>query len=213
MKGNSSKDKFVVVSSIILIILIIGASLVRVRIGTQMVNMLLLLYAVLIIASLFLLIKNLLSRRKTSRKWIKYFAFLPICVAIVPPLFFILLAAFEPSIDEQCYELRCELRSSELLKNGWKGITTSKRSSIGPIFFEPRQKDDSYIYDFLQIIFKESERKIIIKSDNCNAVFLLDIPEMPKPQPFSKWRTPVKVSTRKNKKIKLELRYKVIKSK
>ncbi len=213
MKENSSTDKSVVVSSIIFAVLFIGLFLTPVRVEIRTGISLFVLYVILLITTFFLLIKNLLSRKKITRKWIKYFAFLPICVAIVPPLFLIVLAAFEPSLDKQCHKLICELKSSELLKNGWIESNTSGVPSKGPIFFKPRREGDSYIYDISRIIYKQKKRELKIEADNCNASFSLDIPEMPKSQPFSKWNAPVKIRTGKNKKIKLELRYKVIKSK
>ena len=211
MKENSSKNKFVVMSSIILVILILGVFFTPVSLAMRMTTILTSLYFILIIASFSLLIATFLSRKKISKAWIKYFAFLPICVAIVPPLFLLGLQAFEPSIDEQCHELICELISSEFIERECVKLNYDRTSFASPTGFKLRRGGgDSYIYDISMLIFKASERKLIIKADNCIALFPLDIPEMPKPQPFSKWQAPLKIMG-KNKKIKLELSYKVIK--
>lgn len=218
MKMKSSTNKFVVVSSTILAVLIIGLFLIPARLGTITAIILISLYFTLIVASLSLLIKTFLSRKKITRKWIKYFAFLPICVALLPPLFLLALEEYKYSIlDKQRHELIYELRSSELLENGWHRLNTYRVVSKGStwrstILFKPKKEGDSYIYDFDNTIYEERERKLIIKADNCIALFHLDIPEMPKPQPFSKWEVPVKIKTAPGKKIRLKLRYKVIKN-
>lgn len=220
MKVNISTDKFVIISGITFTILFIGFFIWFPTIEfsgpgpTRAMSAEITFsfcYLVLAVISVVFLIRNLVSRKKITKKWMKYFAFLPIALVVGTPLFYFLSMALEPSIDEQCHKIIFELKSSELLQNGRTEFDTTGGMSGGPLS-KPRQEGNNYIYDISVLTFKERERELIIEADNCNASFSFDIPEMPKPQPFSKWQAPVKIKVPSGKKIKLELRYKVIKN-
>ena len=210
MKVNSSTDKFVVVSGVLFVILFVGFFILT---PTQTVGESVgfaYFYIIFFITALSLLIKNLVSKERITTKWIKYFAFFSVCLTISPPLYLIVFAAFEPSVDEQCHKVTFELKSSELLRNGQSSFNTSSGSSEGPLS-KPRKEENNYIYDISVLTFKERKRSLVIEADNCNAVFLFDIPDMPKPQPFSKWKAPVRFNT-SHPYVRLQLRYKIIKN-
>jgi hypothetical protein len=218
MRSNNFEDKFIVVSGIIFAVLFIGFFIWfptiefsgpgPTRAMSEEITFSL-CYLILSILSVALLVNNLLWRKKITKKWIKYFAFLPIALVLGTPLFSFLSLALEPSIETQCHKLICELKSSELLQNGQREFDTTGSIASGPIL-KPRKEGNNYIYTISALIYKQKKRELRIEADNCNAVFLFDIPEMPKPQPFSRWEAPERLETSQPY-VKLQLRYKVIK--
>ncbi|HCE42852.1 MAG TPA: hypothetical protein DET40_04840 [Lentisphaeria bacterium] len=168
-------------------------------------------YLLIFIASALLSVKLFTVRGKITEKWIRWAGFLPIALTIGTPLCWLLLEAMEPSVDAQSHNLVCELISSEQLLNGRAELITTGGCSSGPLP-EPSMLGDAYCYDITQLIFKQKERRLEIKSDNCNATFHFDIPDMPRQMPLTEWRAPSSIDRKGAYKLRLELRYRVEKN-